>query len=454
MKKATFQLILLLIAAAHSLSAAGPRPNILLIVADDLRADAIASLGNGDVITPNLDKLVKKGTAFTQAYNMGGRDGDVSASSRAMMMSGRSLFRFSGPVTELEDDMPLLPEVLRNAGYATFLSGKWVNGTGWFQRSFTHGDQILFEEQKGHEGFRVYTYNAAGDYPPKAGKPVRGFSSEAFANAAIEFLNARPRGKPFFACVSFAAPQAPWTPPESARSLYKNRKISLPKNYRPEHDFDNGSMNTPDEQLALKPRAPNEIREHLVNYYALVTHMDQQIGRIMDALDATGVLDNTLIVFVSDSGMAMGSHGLMGKQNLYEPSIRVPLIFSGLDVPHAKQHIALCYLLDVYPTIGELTGVKTPASLEGKSLVPVIHYQAGDIRKAIFAAYDDQQRMVRDYRWKLIWYPPANRYQLFDLRTDEAEQNDLFNSGNQGPEINRLRIQMQALQTSLKDPVR
>ncbi len=186
----------------------------------------------------------------------------------------------------------------------------------------------------------------------------------------------------------------------------------------------------------------------------MIPHLDAQVGVILEALDEMGVKDNTIIVFTSAGGLALGGHGLTGSGNLYEDSIRVPLILSGPGIPRDHRFIALCYQLDVYPTLCDVTGAGMPDSVEGKSILPILNTKAGDIRTTIFAAYLDRQRAVRDHRWKLIYYPQTGNYQLFNLRNDLEETTDLFSSGEHGRDINRLRIQLSAWQSSLDAPLR
>jgi arylsulfatase A-like enzyme len=229
--------------------------------------------------------------------------------------------------------------------------------------------------------------------------------------------------------------------------MYAADKIPLPANYLPFHPFDNGEMFIRDEKLAPWPRTKKVVREHIRDYWAVITAMDEQIGRIFEALKETGQYDNTIIIFSSDQGIALGSHGLMGKQNLYEHSMGVPLVFSGPGIPKGGSSDAFCYLFDVYPTICELAGAKAPASLEGKSLAPVIAGNAGSPRPAyqpeagrdtIFLAYLDIQRAVRSGRWKLIRYPKVNVTQLFDLQDDPYETKNLADDPAQAARVKEL----------------
>ena len=238
--------------------------------------------------------------------------------------------------------------------------------------------------------------------------------------------------------VSYTAPHDPRMAPKACTDLYPPEKIELPPNFLPVHPFDNGELRIRDEMLAPFPRTPEAVRQHLAAYYAMITHVDAQIGRVLDALAAAGHADDTIVVFAGDNGLAVGQHGLMGKQNLYDHSVRVPLVFRGPGVPKGAACDALTYLHDVFPTTCDLAGLTVPESVESVSLAPLIAGRAKAVRDSVFAAYTSVQRMVRDERWKLIRYPYAARTQLFDLQADPWETKDLSAEPGQAGQIARL----------------
>jgi arylsulfatase A-like enzyme len=196
-------------------------------------------------------------------------------------------------------------------------------------------------------------------------------------------------------------------------------------NFLPQHPIDNGEMVVRDEKLLPWPRTVEAVRKEIGDYYACISHLDEQIGRILEVLRSTGLDKNTLVVFAGDNGLALGSHGLMGKQNLYEHSVGVPLIISGPGVPANRRADAFCYLLDVYPTLAELAGLPALPDLDGRSLNPVFRSRSTAVRPVIFTAYRDIQRAVRGERWKLIRYPRVDQTQLFDLQADPGETKNL-----------------------------
>lgn len=410
-------------ALSRAADAPQKRPNILFILSDDQRADTIAALGNPHIKTPNLDKLVARGTAFTNAYIMGGTQGAVCAPSRAMILTGRTLFHTPdqpGP------NLSLWPQVLRQQGYTTFGCGKWHNGPATYARCFSAGGPVFFGGMSNQYKLSVADFDPSGKYAPKNRRVAETFSSELFADSAVRFLRQYKDDKPFALWLSFTTPHDPRTPSPKFAAMYDPDKLPLPGNYLPRHPFDNGELVIRDEKLLPVPREKKDIQHEIAAYYAMISQMDEQIGRVLDALEQSGQLDNTIIVFAGDNGLALGSHGLLGKQNVYEHSVRVPLIIAGPGIPQGQKSDALCYLLDIFPTLFDRIGLTPPPSVEGQSLLPAL---AGPkaARPSLFFAYRHFQRAVRDQRYKLIRYYVAGRQttQLFDLQSDPLELKDL-----------------------------
>ena len=445
-------LVLVLAAAnaANELVAATRAPlNVLVLISDDQRADTIHALGNAHIQTPNLDRLVKRGTYFSRAYCMGSTQGAVCLPSRAMLNSGRTLFHAPDDLAGVS----IMAETFRQAGYDTFASGKWHNGTKSFARGFAAGDAIFFGGMGSQTELAVHAFDPSGEYPKSAAKSRDTHTSEMFAGAFARFLQSRDSAKPFFAYVAFTSPHDPRTPPAEYRALYDPAKLPLPANFLPEHPFDNGELKIRDEELAAWPRTPEVIREHLADYYGMISHLDAQVGHILDALDTAGAADDTIIVYTSDHGLAIGGHGLLGKQNLYDHSMNSPLILAGPGVPAGMRIDAMCYLLDIFPTICELTGVEIPSTVEGRGLKPVLTGQAERSRDMIFCAYREVQRSVRDERWKLIWYPKIEKIQVFDLVNDPHELHDLSEVESAASERERLRAMLDQAMRDADDPL-
>jgi arylsulfatase A-like enzyme len=404
------------------------RPNILFLFSDDQRFDTINALGNSRIVTPNMDSLVRSGTTFLNAYIMGSMSGAVCMPSRAMLMSGRTLFHLSRGGSDIPPVHVTLPEVLGDAGYNTFATGKWHNGRKAYARCFSDGGKIFFGGMSDHYKVPVYDFDPEGKYRKSKQYADEGkHSSELFSDAVIDFLSGYKDDAPFFAYVAYTAPHDPRHMPEKYMDMYDPDAIRLPKNFLPEHPFDNGEMVIRDEKLAAWPRTPEEVRQHIAAYYAMITHLDAQIGRVLDALKETGHADDTIVVFSADNGLAVGRHGLMGKQNLYEHSVHVPLVICGPGIPRNKRQEALCYLPDIYPTLCDLVGLTVPDSVEGMSLWPVLRGEREKTRDALLFAYKNFQRGLRIGGWKLIMYNVNGNKttQLFNIWNDPWEMNNL-----------------------------
>ena len=422
------------------------RPNILFLLSDDQRADTIAAHGNPHIRTPNLDRLVAGGFSFRQNYCFGGNSGAVCVPSRAMINSGRTWLAVDNSLKGVK----ILPELLRENGYTTFGTGKWHNGEASFLRGFEKGKAVFFGGMSDHTQVPVCDLSADGKVVNK--RTGEKFSSELFADAAVEFLQRHRGPKPFYAYVAFTAPHDPRQPPPKYRQMYYKARPPLPKNFLPQHPFDNGHMaGGRDENLASWPRTRETISDQLAEYYGLITHMDEQIGRILKALADAGHADDTVILFASDQGLAVGSHGLLGKQSVYEHSMRCPLVFCGPGVPKGKSTDAFSYLLDIYPTLGAMAGIDVPANLDGKDLSPVWRGEASKVRDTVFLPFLKIMRAVRDERWKLIRYPQIDHAQLFDLAHDPGELHDLAADPQQAGRVAKMMDLIRSWQKQVGD---
>jgi arylsulfatase A-like enzyme len=227
----------------------------------------------------------------------------------------------------------------------------------------------------------------------------------------------------------------------------------LPANFLPQHPFNNGEMVVRDEQLLPWPRQPAAIQQMLADYYRYITYLDVQVGRVLAAVEASPEAANTLIVFAADSGVARGSHGLIGKQNLYEHSVRVPLIIAGPGVPKGQRTDALCFLFDVLPTLGKVCGVSAPQTSEGREFTALFTEPASAHRSQLFFGYRNVQRALSDGRWKLIRYPQVDRTQLFDLQTDPFELTDLSAQPEHAARVAEMLSRLAAEQKAVGDPL-
>lgn len=423
------------------------RPNILFLFTDDQRFSTLNALNNPEVRTPNMDRLVRNGTAFSHAFIMGGTIGAVCAPSRGMLMTGQTLFHVHDNIIAPQSAPPgsqrpfdLFPEVLRKAGYATFGTGKWHNGERLYARCFDHGENIFFGGMSNHLQVPVADFDPTGAYPKNKRHTGEKFSSELFSDSAVKFLREYKDDKPFMMYVAYTAPHDPRMAPKEYADLYPPGKITVPKNFMPQHPFDNGELKIRDEMLAPFPRTPRAVQEHIAAYYAMITHVDAQIGRVLKTLEESGHAEDTIIVFAADNGLALGQHGLLGKQNIYDHSVRVPLVIGGPGLPKAAKTDSMCYLLDLFPTFCDMTSLPVPQTVEGKSLLPVLRNPKTQVRDSMLLAYRHFQRGVRTERWKLIKYnvKGAQTTQLFDLQSDPWELRNLAGEPSQAGRVREL----------------
>ncbi len=431
------------------------RPNVLILFTDDQRFDTIHALDCPDIETPNMDRLVRNGVTFTRAHIMGSMSGAVCMPSRAMLMTGRTLFHLQEEGGTIAAEHVMIPELFRDTGYTTFGTGKWHNGRHAYARAFTHGGKIMFGGMSDHLKVPVYDFDPDGVYPKKKQYVGEKFSSVMFSDEAVRFLEHEAGDNPFFMYVSYTAPHDPRMAPREFAELYPPERVKLPENFMPEHPFDTGEMKIRDEALAPRPRTPEVVREHIAAYYAMISHVDAEIGRVLDALERSGKADNTVIVFASDNGLAIGSHGLMGKQNLYQHSVRVPLIVTGPGIPKGVKADGLCYLLDLFPTLCELAGLPIPETVEGRSVVPMLRDPEAKLRNSLFFAYKRFQRAVlTDYNLKLIGYNVKGKQtiQLFDLARDPHELTNLAEDDAYAGRVRALTDLLKTLMADLDDP--
>ena len=439
----------LLLSLSATAATAATKPNILILFADDQRADTIGAHGNAHIKTPVIDGLVRDGTSFRRNYVMGGNSGAVCVPSRAMLMTGKTWFAMNTATLAGEK---LLPELFGEHGYTTFGTGKWHNGQPSWLRAFQKGERIMFGGMSDHEKVPVRDLGPDGKLTEQ--RIGEKFSTELFADAAIRFLeqhDSAAGAKPFFCYVAFTAPHDPRQPPPGFPADYTSRP-PLPQNFLPQLPFDNGAMTGGrDENLGAWPRTEAMIRDQLAEYYAMVEHMDAQIGRILAVLKTRGLAENTIIVYAADNGLALGSHGLLGKQSVFEHSMLTPLILAGPGVPKGKSTAAFTYLFDLFPTLCELAGVPAPAGVFGESLRPLWDGSKSSLRDTVFLPYIQIQRAVRDERWKLIRYPKLGFSQLFDLQNDPDETRSVYDDPARAPDIARLTAAMQRWQTKVGD---
>jgi len=412
-------------------------PNVLLIVSDDQQHNALGAAGHPILRTPNLDRLAGQAVRFTHAFV----PLPICTPSRAAFLTGR--FGISNGVTffgqSIHKDIVTWPQALAKRGYQTAFAGKWHNveqtdryGFEWTANVFLRGMGYYMDPplvQKPHEKERI----------------VQGHATELFTDGALRFLDERDTSRPFFLYVAYTAPHDPRDAMPDYARWYDPENIPLPANFIPRPKFDPGTLGIRDEKLLPLPRPEMELKREIAHYNALISHMDAQIGRILDALERTGLSDNTIVIFAGDNGLTLGAHGFLGKQTMYEEGVRVPLMIRHPRLPRVagQTRDALVYLHDLMPTVCEWTRTSIPEGVQGKSLTRVCTGQQSGVRNVVFGRYNERDeprfRMVRTDRYKLIKYYKVDKEELFDLKKDPYEIEDLAGDPNMQEILNELR---------------
>ena len=459
------------------------KPNILFIFADDMTFTGLGSTSNGEVITPNLDRLRSQGTYFSQTFNQGGWNGAISAASRSMLNTGKYLWKAMDAVGGKSGTQqyqwpegvephivkkPATPPMLwsqhmKQAGYDTYISGKWhvdVPARKVFDQACNIRGGMANQVQARYDRKFIEgepdTWSAADSTNGGLWKGGTHWS-EVLRNDALNFINtAKDKSNPFFMYLAFNAPHDPRQSPQEYLDMYTLDKISVPQNFMPIYTYaeECGSgRDVRDEQLAPFPRTPYAVKVNRKEYFSAITHLDAQVGLIMDALKKSGKLDNTYIIFTADHGIGLGDHGFIGKQNQYEASIRVPMFIVGPGVRKGVVVDELLYLQDVMATALDIADSKAVDEVDFQSFLPLAQGQDMKTRDAIINCYSGCQRTIRTDQYKLIIYTSINKIRLFDIQKDPNEMNDLAENKEFQPVIQKLLKRFYELQKEVKDPL-
>lgn len=422
-------ILLVSLSATHLLA---DRPNFLFILTDDQAPETLSCYGNTICETPNIDRLANEGIVFDDAHHMGAWVGAVCTSSRTMIMTGRSLWNVPGRGNPTLENTPKfrqqvaensMPAIFNRAGYATFRTCKRGN-------SFNEANEL----------FQVSKVASKRDGTEEGGSAWHG-------DQVMDYLHQRGQTKdkkPFLIYFGFSHPHDPRNAiPELAAKYGANNKgpqgrephpksPPLPVNYLPSHPFHHGQPGLRDEekvQGVMKRRDPATVRNEIGREYACIENIDRQVGRVLSKLEAMGELENTYIFYTADHGIAVGRHGLMGKQNLYEHSWRVPFIVRGPNIKAHSRASGYIYLMDVLPTMCDLAGIESPAVIDAQSFRSVLEGKSQRIRDVVYGVYcggtKPGMRAVKTPAAKLVKFDvlegSVRETQLFDLSTNPHE---------------------------------
>ncbi|MBJ6368794.1 sulfatase-like hydrolase/transferase [Snuella sedimenti] len=441
------------------------KPNIIFLYTDDQSFKAVHALGNSEIITPAMDRLVDEGTTFTHAYNMGGWNGAICLASRAMMISGRSVWRaqqISHNYSKDEDLDKTWPRLMQTQGYETYMTGKW-HVQAKPDKIFNHVGHVLrgmpFDTPEGYNRPQNENDTLWKPWKKEFGGYWKGGKhwSELVKDDAMSFIDsAAQKQSPFFMYIAFNAPHDPRQSPKSYVDKYNLDNIAVPESYMPLYPYAEtmgAGRNLRDEKLAPFPRTEYAVKVNRQEYYALTTHLDDQIRDILEALEKRGLKENTYIFFTSDHGLAVGEHGLMGKQNMYDHSMRVPLMVVGPDIPKGNKVGTDVYLQDVMASALELAGVDKPDYITFNSLLGLAKgIKTKSQYQAVYGTYEKgSQRMIRKDNYKLIVYPKSEQILLYDLKNDPKELHDIASNKENAGKLKSLFGDLIKLQQEMSD---
>ncbi len=433
MKSILTLLAFFVLGCCQSTATEAKRPNILFILVDDQSPfDLKCYNPRSPLETPNIDRLAREGVVFDGAYHMGSFSGAVCTPSRHMIMSGRTLWHLPNAPQAMQKglcpanvEQQTIPAVFNRAGYATMRTCKQGNSYEAANKLFT----------------------VRHDATKRGGTPETG--SAWHGDRVMDYLAQRESAKdtqPFLIYFGFSHPhdERDGTPSllakygavnhtdKSAPPPAHPQQPKLPPNYLPTHPFHHGHPGLRDEVAVSgvwERRDERTIRNELGREFACSENIDIQIGRVLAKLEALGELDNTYIFYTADHGMAIGRHGLQGKQNLYQHTWRVPFLVRGPGIKAGSRVEGNIYLLDVLPTLCDLAGITPPETTEGTSFKPVLTGAKPTMRDVLYGVYNGGtkpgMRSVKQGDWKLIKYDVMNgsvrETQLFNLKDNPHE---------------------------------
>lgn len=447
------------------------RPNIVFIITDQQRYDTIAALGHAHMITPNLDRLAERGTAFENMYITS----PSCAPSRASLFSG-TYPHTNGVFRNDEPWQYCWVKDLAEAGYRTVNVGKMhtmpVEGAFGF-----HERHVTENKDRDHPSLPFYldnwdkafffaetekpsrvTQRRKSDYGDKLGAWVwehdEKLHPDVFTGQMAKWWLDRYTGDgPYFLQVGLPGPHPPYDPTQEYLDMYDGR--DLPKVIPPDPDAQPKALqglrdfmlsDDADGVVHLPDPMPEQSRRQRAHYYANVTMIDRQVGEIIDVLEARGDLDNTIIVFTSDHGDALGDHGHSQKWNMYQSTVHVPALVAGPGIPVGKRVSDNVSLFDLGPTILDWAGVVVPDWMEAASLSPYLSEGPAPKRTKVFAEHSNDKlltgtrlmTMLLDGNMKLVHFVDSDEGQLFDLEDDPDECVNLWNHSAHAETRNRM----------------
>jgi N-acetylglucosamine-6-sulfatase len=446
-------------------ASAAEHPNVLFILCDDLRPDALGCYGAAHVRTPNIDRLAAEGVRFRNAFCTT----SLCSPSRASILSGRYAHRHGvvNNFTELPADLPTFPAQLHTAGYKTAYIGKWHMGED------NDGKRPGFDYFVTHKGQGKY-FDTEFNLDDRERKVLPGYYTHVVTGLALDWLKEQKADKPWLLCLGHKAPHSFYTPepkysqqfdsvavpyPESAFELADKPKwIAQRLNtwhgiYGPLFEW---RKKFPDD----RPAAVKDFENMTHAYWGTVLSVDDSVGRLVEFLKSSGQLDRTVVVFMGDNGLLNGEHGMVDKRTMHDPSIRIPIVARYPDLTKGPRMIDQQVLtIDMAPSLLELCSAPPLPDIEGQSWVKLVRSGDPTWRKSWFYEYNYEKqfpytpnvRGVRTDRWKYIHYPHGDSSpdrhmaELYDLQSDPDERKNLIADPAQAQQVAVLQAELDRL---------
>lgn len=465
-------------------------PNIVFIMTDDHAAHAISAYGSKINKTPNIDRIAKEGMLFKNCFAVNA----ICTPSRASILTGKYSHKNGVPIfNRFDGSQWTVAKDLQKAGYHTGMVGKWhlqSDPTGFDYWSVVPGQGKYFDP----------------DFISQSGrKQIKGYATDIITDLSIDFLEKRPKNKPFFLMYHHKAPHRPFEPnakyekifenmeipePETFNDTYKTRstaatvaemtidrhlnrrdlKLTPPTNLSPEQankwlsEVDTEMtviVNGKEKKLVGQELKKWKYQKYMRDYLACVASVDENVGRMLDYLEKNGLSKNTIVIYTSDQGFFLGDHNWFDKRFMYEEALRMPFMirYPGKIKPGTVQD-KMILNVDFAPTFLEFAGLKIPADVQGRSIVPLTEgLTPKDWRTSMYYRYYhfpaehavNRHYGVRTERYKLIYFHEIDQWELFDLQKDPHELNNVFADPTYAPQVKELKAELQRLRKELDD---
>ena len=456
-----------LIAAALWCGSAGAdapkRPNILYIMADDHSAHAISAYGSKINKTPNIDRIATGGVRFANCFVTN----SICTPSRAAILTGKYAHINGVPVfNRFDGSQPTLAKYLQAAGYHTGMIGKWHLGS----------------DPTGFDSWNILPGQGAYVNPVFITKDGRtkhtGYCTDLITDFSLDFLTNRPKDKPFFLMCHHKAPHRPWVPDEKHAKLFENVQVPEPETFHDDYATRSAAAKEAtmriDRDLTsadLKRKPPDSLSDldlkkwkyqrYMRDYLACVASVDDNVGRVLDYLDANGLADNTIVIYTSDQGFFLGDHNWFDKRFMYEESLRMPLLvrWPGTVKPRTVSD-GMVINVDFAPTLLAAAGLPVPADVQGRSFLPLLKGETpADWRTSMYYRYYHYPMHhkvqphygVRTEKHKLIYFNKIDEWELYDLTKDPREVKNVYADPANAELVKKLKEELYRLKKELKD---